>query len=87
MRLSQLNIPAIALLGLHVSDFQFEVLRKVPRLILMLDGDDAGRKATAKLLNRFETVTKVDYVILPPGYDPDEFSDNILFEITKPFFS
>ena len=87
MRLSQLNIPAIALLGLHVSDFQFEVLRKVPRLILMLDGDDAGRKATAKLLKRFETVTKVDYVILPPGYDPDEFSDNILFEITKPFFS
>lgn len=86
MRLSQLNIPAIALLGLHISDFQFDLLYKIPRLILMLDGDEAGRKATVKLLKRFETVTNVDYVILPPGCDPDDLHDDILSAVTKPFF-
>lgn len=87
MRLSQLNIPAIALLGLHVSNFQLEILSKVPRIVLMLDGDDAGRKSTERLLKRFKAITNVDYVILPPGYDPDDLHDNTLSEIAKFFFS
>ena len=47
MRLAQLGIPAVALLGIHLSATQLELLRRTSALALMLDGDQAGR-ATAR---------------------------------------
>jgi len=86
MRLAQLNIPAVALLGIHLSTQQYNLLSNVPRLILMLDGDDAGRKATQIFLQKFKPRTLVDYVILPPNCDPDDLSDENLNAATRLFF-
>lgn len=86
MRLAQLNIPAVALLGIHLSPYQYNLLCTVPRLILMLDGDAVGRKATQNFLQKLKSTT-VDYVILPPNCDPDNLSDENLIAATRPFFA
>ncbi len=43
MRLAQLNIPAVALLGIHLSSLQLDILKKISRVVLMFDGDYAGK--------------------------------------------
>lgn len=78
MRLYQLGIPAVALLGLHLSGFQEQILRPIPRLVLLLDGDTAGRLAQARLGERLSAAHDVASKALPDGKDPDELSDEAL---------
>lgn len=85
MRLAQLNIPAVALLGIHLSPALYDLLRKIPQVILMLDGDCAGRRATANLINSLKSITRVHYVYLPPNLDPDDLEDDTLSSILKYF--
>jgi hypothetical protein len=49
MRLAQLNIPAIALLGINLSPTLHGLFRQTLQVILMLDGDRTGQRATGKL--------------------------------------
>ena len=87
MRLSQIGIPAVALLGLHLSKLQQKLLSKKNRVVLMLDGDHAGKLAATKLqplLNNFTNTLKIS---LPDGLDPDDLSDVELMAIVAPFFS
>jgi DNA primase len=86
MRLAQLNIPAVALLGIHLSPAQRDMLQTVQRVILMLDGDRAGRQATIRIQNILEPSTKVDTITLPLNHDPDDLTDDQLSSITKPLF-
>jgi DNA primase len=85
MRLAQLNIPAVALLGVHLSPALYDFLKKVSQVILMLDGDSAGRRATATLFNALKSITRVHYVYLPPKLDPDDLEDDTLSAILNPF--
>lgn len=86
MRLAQLNIPAIALLGLHLSTSLHYIFRKIPRVVLMLDGDQAGQLATDNLYHLLKSFTYVDFVHLPPNLDPDDLRDDALIDILKNFF-
>ena len=86
MRLDQLSIPAVALLGTHLSEIQFIILRKIPRLLLMLDGDAAGRSAIYDLQNVLAPHTKVNALNLPNACDPDDLDDNCLLAFVSPFF-
>ena len=86
MRLDQLNIPAVALLGIHLSPLQFDILKKRSRLVLMLDGDAAGRSATARIRKSLEPYTKVHCIPLPADFDPDDLTDNALLSATDLFF-
>ena len=86
MRLAQLNIPAVALLGIHLSPTQRDILQTVQRVILMLDGDRAGRQATIRIQKSLEPNTKVHTITLPLNHDPDDLTDDQLASITKPFF-
>jgi DNA primase len=86
MRLDQLNIPAVALLGIHLSSAQFDILKKLSRVVLMLDGDDAGRSATIRIRKALEPYTKVKCISLPPELDPDDLNDNDLLSATDHFF-
>jgi DNA primase len=82
MRLAQIGIPAVALLGLHLSCPQLELLRRNSRIVLMLDGDPAGRSASCQIadtLNQY-THTLVHRIDLPPGLDPDDLDD---FELSR----
>jgi DNA primase len=85
MRLAQLNIPAVALLGIHLSHTQHYLLRKIKRVILMLDGDNAGRKATERIRKTLETSTQVQQVNLPSDMDPDDLKDHDLIRVSRHF--
>jgi DNA primase len=79
MRLAQLEIPAVALLGTSLSDPQHALLAPVPRLGLMLDGDTAGTAATQTLRARFPHA-QIRATRLPDGLDPDQLDDPELRE-------
>ncbi|MGI8916092.1 MAG: CHC2 zinc finger domain-containing protein [Chloroflexota bacterium] len=49
LTLRQWDLPAVALAGTHVRPAAVEALRRFPRLYLALDGDAAGRVASAAL--------------------------------------
>jgi DNA primase len=86
MRLAQLNIPALALLGIHLSSLQIDILKKIPRLVLMLDGDEAGRSAATRVRNTLEPYSKVHCITLPSDLDPDDLTDSSLLSVTEQFF-
>ncbi len=74
LRLRQLNIPAVALLGTHLTADQARLLARVPSVLVMLDGDDAGRAATT----RIRRLLAAQAVLLPRGHDPDDLTDDEL---------
>ena len=75
MRLHQIDVPAVALLGIHLSGPQEKLLRSASRLVLMFDGDSAGSKAAAKLKPRIASFAEVAIACVPHGSDPDDLSD------------
>jgi len=77
MRLAQIGIPALALLGTTLSQAQHSLLEGAPQILLMLDGDSAGRLATQDLRQSLINA-RVASVALPDGIDPDQLSDREL---------
>jgi len=86
MRLAQLNSPAVALLGIHLSPLQLDLIKNFSSVVLMLDGDDAGRSATIRIRKTLEPYTKVRCITLPSDLDPDDLTDNELISATNHFF-
>lgn len=88
MRLHQLNIPAVALLGIQLSDNQNKILEDIKGIVLMLDGDDAGRQATHRIKMNFKNRGKsnIHAIVLPSGTDPDDLTDDELRAEVSPFF-
>jgi len=80
LRLHQLRIPAVALLGTHMSPRQQNLLREVPRVILLMDGDQAGRRAAQVIRGRLPHAVVVD---LPEGLDPDDLGDHELAKLER----
>ena len=78
MRLAQIGIPAVALLGVHLSEVQREILKLAPKIILMLDGDNAGKIAAIRINKILQSFSDVRIVNLPPGLDPDDLSNQQL---------
>ena len=87
MRLAQLAIPAVALLGTGLSAQQIDLLHNVPRIILMLDGDTAGKNAIRNIRNALDSVIQVETFALPEGFDPDDLDDNELKRVSHLFLS
>ena len=85
MRLAQINIPAVALLGTSVSNSQMNLLTQAKKIVLILDGDDAGRKATKKLFKRLGKVTEVWTISLENNNDPDDLNDSKLTDLVSQF--
>ena len=85
MRLAQLNIPAVALLGIHLSHTQHDILGKLPKVILMLDGDRAGKAATVRIRKTLKASTQVQQVNLPTDTDPDDLDDDTLCRVSRLF--
>jgi len=78
MRLSQIGIPAVALLGTYLSQTQRKLLSNASRVIIMLDGDPAGKKAAMRIKDILQSYTCVSIAALPSGLDPDDLSDHQL---------
>ena len=88
MRLAQLGLPAVALLGLHLSTAQRRLLERWPSIVLLLDGDDAGRRAVAPLHDELQADHMVRVASLPDGLDPDDLHDSeLLRRVIPPWLS
>lgn len=84
MRLTQAGVPnVIALLGTTASPIQLAWLVRAPRILLMLDGDDAGRKAAPLLAGAFKNSTEVMIYKLPDTMEPEDLSDQQLAATVK----
>lgn len=69
----------LALMGSSISDIQIGKLLalKAGKIILMMDGDEAGRKATRAIANKLSSrmsCLNIQEIYLPEGKDPDDLS-------------
>ena len=87
MRLAQLSIPAVALLGTSLSPIQVDLLRNATRIILMLDGDVAGKNAIQNIRKKLDSVLHITSFSLPDGLDPDDLNDSQLRKVSCLFLS
>lgn len=78
LRLTQLGIPAVALLGTHLSPGQHALLKDLPRVVVLMDGDKAGRTAAQDIHQKLSSTAVMD---LPEGLDPDDLNDQELAKI------
>ncbi len=75
MKVHQAGFPCVALMGSALSVEQEETLfRRFKRIILFLDGDDAGRKATNELLVEIWKHVPCIALVLADGSQPDQMS-------------
>jgi len=75
MNVHQAGFPCVGLLGSSLSEQQEEFLAAhFNRVILLFDGDEAGRKAAADSLPRLARRLFVKVVSLPDGQQPDQLS-------------
>ena len=84
MRLHQLGVPAVALLGAHLSTTQRKLLANAKRIVIILDGDLTGRTASTKVKESLMDTTDVKIVNLPDDLDPDDLSDQELKSLLSP---
>ena len=87
MRLAQLRIAAVALLGASLSSVQIDLLRKAPQIILMLDGDRAGKNAMRNIGKQLDSVMRIKSFPLPDDLDPDDLNDWQLSKVSCLFLS
>ena len=85
MRLTQLSIPTVALLGTHLSKIQMERMSLAPRIVLLMDGDNAGRKAAFNIHQKLTSRNNVKICDLPDGCDPDDLTEEELSRRIGPF--
>jgi DNA primase len=75
MKVAQAGFAVVALMGSSLSLRQKELLiQHFKKVAVMLDGDEAGRKATEECLVRIGTKVWVTAAILPDDQQPDQFS-------------
>jgi len=80
MKVTQAGFPSVALMGSTMSKKQEELLAEhFGHLIVMLDGDEAGRVAAQGIADRLrQIIYQVDVVDLPDGVQPDQLSKDEL---------
>jgi DNA primase len=80
MKVTQAGFPCVALMGSTMSKAQEELLREdFGHVVVMLDGDEAGRAAAEGITDRLQRVVyQVQVVALPDGMQPDQLSTNEL---------
>lgn len=74
MNLHQAGLPnVVALMGCVLSKQQTDLLtRHFAEIILLLDGDEAGERASVKIAARLSGLVKIRYGRVPIGRQPDQ---------------
>ena len=74
----------VALMGTSVSEAQEKLLLdRFPELILMLDGDEAGQRASQQWAERLRPRISLCLARLPPGRQPDQLSTDQIQQILR----
>lgn len=86
-RLHALGVPVAGLMGSSVSEEQLALLgeRGTRYVTLLLDGDDAGRKARERALPALASAFFVRAPLLPDGEKPDTLGEAELLELVALF--
>jgi DNA primase len=66
---------------------QIDLLRKAPQIILMLDGDSAGKNAMRNIGKKLDSLLTIKSFSLPDGLDPDDLNDWQLSKVSSLFLS
>jgi len=85
IRLHLAGIPTVALLGTDVSDAQAACLNDAgfKYALLILDGDDAGRKANAAAVHTLSQSLYVKTLVLPEGTKPDTMDESMVDRLRR----
>lgn len=84
LKVEQAGFPCVALLGASLSDVQEELLvSHFNRLVLLFDGDDAGRSGAADALVRLARKAFVRVIDLADGQQPDSLAREQLQELLR----
>ncbi len=82
MKVHQAGFPAVALMGCSLSEAQDRLLAaKFERVVVMLDGDEAGRQAAAEILARLAARMWVRAATVAEGKQPDQLSGDELQQL------
>lgn len=85
LRLAQLQVPALALLGTVLTAQQLQTLGPHRSVQLLLDGDTTGRSASLRIARSLQAAGHgVTILDLPDGADPDDLSDPDLQALVAP---
>jgi len=76
------NAGCFSLLGTSLTSVQADWL-KAPTVLLMLDGDNPGRKAALSIAQTLCSMTSVFIYNLPDGLEPEDLSDSELMSIVS----
>lgn len=68
----------VASMGVELSDHQVARLRSAPEVIILFDGDEAGRRGAAAAAEKLAPHTLVRIAQLPTGLEPDDLSAKAL---------
>jgi DNA primase len=74
----------VSIMGAAITDEQVELLKEhFDRVLLLLDGDEAGRKAAESIAQKLIYDLSVRIARLPEGVDPDHAGAEILHTVIK----
>jgi DNA primase len=76
----------VALLGVKISSQQLELLKHIPKIVLMLDGDEIGTEASKKIASLLRT-HRTSIITLPQHHDPASIPEQMIRDLLNPFFS
>jgi len=85
IKVTEAGFPCVALMGSTMSDAQEELIRQhFAHVVVMLDGDDAGRGAAEKIADQLcNVVFQVDVIQLAEGAQPDQLSTTELVQVVN----
>ena len=83
LRLHELAAPAVALMGTSISTEQIQLLRRhgVKSITLLMDGDESGYRALARLADKLSAMFPVHAAKVPQGEKPDVLEVKRLIEL------
>jgi len=85
MKVTQAGFPCVALMGSTMSAMQEKLLEDFAHVVVMLDGDEAGRVAAENISDRLQRVVyKVDLIELPHGMQPDQLAASSVQQMLNP---
>lgn len=86
MRLDQAGFRnVVSLLGTQIFEDQIKWLSRAPGVLLMLDGDRAGRDASARIAHSLQPVTTVYTHLLPDNKEPEDLTDESFASILRKY--
>jgi DNA primase len=83
MKVTQAGFPCVALMGATMSNAQEELIREhFAHVVVMLDGDEAGREASEGIADRLRrAVFQADVISLPDSVQPDQLLKEQLYQL------